>query len=141
MTTIAWDGHTLAADTQVTSCNNNRAGDLQKAWATKDGSRWAHTGNAHELERMRAWTEGKRKTDPPTLCEGGALVHITPQGVVREWWTDGWLQMAAPVRAWGSGERMALAAMMAGACARRAVEIAAALDTDTGLPVTVLPQP
>lgn len=137
LTTIAWDGQTLAADSVLTSCNNAPAGEVAKAWATADGFRWAHSGAGQDNERLTKWTRGGRTGDPPKI-EEGVLIRISPTGVVRQWWGMGWIQARADRSAWGSGERCAMAAMMAGADAQRAVEIAAFLDPDTGGEITVL---
>jgi hypothetical protein len=140
VTTIAYDGKTLAADSRLTSCNNAPAGEVTKAWSTPDGSLWAHSGAGQDYERLRQWAEGNREGPAPELDEG-VLVHITPAGLVRQWWGKGWLEARAEQFAWGSGERIARGAMLAGADARRAVEIASVLDTDTGGEIVVLTQP
>lgn len=131
MTAIAYDGMTLAADSRLTSCNNAPAGEIDKAWRTNDGSRWAHSGAGRDNGRLRAWTTGSRADDPPDL-EEGVLVHITPSGLVREWWGKSWIEARARFYAWGSGERIAKGAMMAGALATVAVSIACELDPDCG---------
>lgn len=138
MTTIAFDGQTLAADSRLTSCNNAPAGEIGKAWKTPDGSRWAHAGAGQDNAKLREWAFGNRN-DPPPKIEEGVLVHIAPDGGVRQWWGEGWIEAAAERFAWGSGEHCALAAMMAGAEAKRAVEISSYLDNDTGGAITVLP--
>lgn len=136
MTTIVYRDGVLAADTQVNGCNNCPVGSLTKVGATPDGYWWAFTGQAQQQAAAAEWAQ-KRIDDPPKT-EEGCLILITPEGAVREWWGNGWLQCEAAFFAWGSGERMARAAMMAGADPHRAVEIASALDTDTGGEITVL---
>lgn len=131
MTTIAWDGETLAADSQMTSSNYIPAGQVAKAWRTKDGFLWAHAGCAHDIERLKEWSWSDRSTTPHKLEEGG-LICIDPSGNVRQWWADGWISTRGKPLAWGSGERIAMGALLAGASAARAVEIAATLDSDTG---------
>ncbi|MDP1873651.1 hypothetical protein [Phenylobacterium sp.] len=137
MTTIAYRDGELAADSQLTSCNNAPAGEVTKAWQTEDGSLWAHSGAAQDAERLAHWTHGPRDPSPPEI-DDGVLIQVTPAGVVRQWWGKGWIEASADSYAWGSGERCARAAMMAGATPERAVEIAAALDSDTGGTITVL---
>lgn len=139
MTTIAWDGQTLAADTQVNSCNNIPCGATTKIGKTPDGYFWAFSGSLQCQETLVEWACGDRLGPLPTFKESnGCLILIAPDGVVREWWGEGWIQMRAAVFAWGSGERIAMGAMLAGADARRAVEIAIALDSDTGGEITVI---
>jgi hypothetical protein len=137
MTTIAYRDGVLAADTQVNGCNNCPVGSLAKIGATADGHWWAFTGEAQQQEAAVRWAGGPRDGDPPKT-EEGCLILISPSGAVREWWGNGWLQCAAKMHAWGSGERMARAAMMAGADPEHAIAIASLLDNDTGGEITVL---
>lgn len=139
MTTIAYRDGVLAADTQVNGCNGCPVGYVAKIGATENGFWWAFTGEAQQQERAVEWVQ-TREGDPPKT-ETGCLILISPAGVVREWWGNGWLQCSADHFAWGAGERMARAAMLAGADPQRAVEIASILDTDTGGEITVLRRP
>lgn len=136
MTTIAYRDGVLAADTRVTSCNNCAAGYVQKIGRLPDGALWGFTGALQVMEACVAWAD-ERKGDPPAMDEG-CFILISPDGLVRQWWGKGWIQSTSDAFAWGSGERPARAAMMAGAGVGRAVEIAAALDDDTGGDITVL---
>lgn len=136
MTTIAYRDGVLAADSQVTSCNNCSAGSARKIGRLPDGSLWAFAGAIQMMEACVAWA-AKQEGNPPQL-DDGTFVIFRHDGAVREWWGKGWLQVEGDFHAWGSGERPARAAMMAGAGPGRAVEIAAALDSDTGGEITVL---
>jgi hypothetical protein len=136
VTTIAYRDGFLAADTQVNGCNNCPVGHMAKIGQTEDGHWWAHTGEAQRQAAAAQWAE-KREGDPPKSDEG-CLILISPDGAVKEWWGNGWLTYSQSVYAWGSGERPARAAMLAGADPERAVEIAAILDNDTGGEITVL---
>lgn len=139
MTTIAWDGRVLVADSRVTGGNNCVCGEVTKAWKSADGYRWAHTGGAQDLDRLRRWTREGRGDNPPLTDEhDGCLVRVSPDGELAEWWGRGWLMIRAPFQAWGSGERLAIGAMAAGASAERAVEIACRFDPQSGGEITVL---
>lgn len=133
MTIIVFKDGVLAADTQVNSSNGCPCGDVDKIGRLPDGSAWAFSGDLQRQEKLVAWAKGDRHDDPPVHKEGqGVFILISPDGVVREWWGEGWLQTRASMFAWGSGERPARAAMIAGADAALAVEIAVALDSDCG---------
>lgn len=67
---------------------------------------------------------------------------IRPDGRVREWYGDGWIEMRPASRsAWGSGRGFAMGAMMYGASAEQAVKIACGLDNESGEPVMTLTRP
>ena len=138
MTTIAYRDGVLAADSQITSGNNARCGTVMKIGRAPDGYRWAYSGQTQQQERFAKWACGDRKADPDKWTEGGVGILISPEGVVREWWGDGWLQVSSPCHAWGSGERVARGAMAAGATSERAVAICIEIDPDTGGPVVTL---
>lgn len=137
MTTIAYRDGVLAADSQVTSINNAPAGSVKKIGALRSGAWWAFSGPLQYAEAYVEWANGDQRAAPP-VREDGVFILFLPDGRVREWWGDGWLEMQAEQFAWGSGERIAAAAMMAGADPEKAVEIAAVLDPDTGGAVSVL---
>lgn len=138
MTTIAYRGGVLAADTQVNSGNGNRAGSVHKIGATKDGYRWAFSGALQMQAACVSWAE-RREGLPPEI--DGVFILIDPAGRHREWWGQGWLEVADPQAAWGSGERIARGAMFAGASAVEAVRAAIALDPESGGKITVLRRP
>lgn len=139
MTTIAYRDGVLAADSLVNSSNGASCGTVHKIG--KVGGHkllWGFSGDLARMEAFVAWANGKRDGDPPTWGDDcGVGILVNHQGP-REWWGDGWAQYDAPFYAWGSGERIALGAMWAGADAARAVEIAANIDSQSGLPVRVL---
>ena len=137
MTTIAWDGKTLAADTLATD-----------PWGLKDygtkiiyGNGWIGgcAGQRHEIAKWKKvalslsfeevlelgvpdWH--KDDNDPAILITNGKGSYRATGGVFmknqREFW------------AIGSGRDFALAALYCGKTAREAVEVAMAFDNGTG---------
>lgn len=135
MTTIAWDGTTLAADSLV--CNGNtKEGQTDKIGRTEDGWLWAISGKMVRLEQFRDWAE-KRDGEPP-VAEGATCVLISPTGQPREWFDGGWCEIRAEFHVWGSGGDFALGAMAAGANAEAAARIGATLDINSGGDIKVL---
>jgi hypothetical protein len=135
MTTIAWDGKTLAADTLV-SQREGWVGHTVKIGACDKGL-YGACGKLPFIQRFLCWAAGDRKQPPTKDWADGTGVIIGLDGKVREWDEEGWIEYDAPHYAWGSGFQFALAAMDAGADARRAVEIAFR-DHDTGGEVITL---
>lgn len=70
--------------------------------------------------------------------DGSTLVHMRGDGTVQVFETHGWFEFDAPFYAGGSGEVIALSAMMAGASAQRAAEIACEISQTCGGDVHIL---
>lgn len=135
MTTVAWDGRTLAADKQTTF------GGL-RATTTKvhriNGNLIACAGIAAQIAEFLVWFEaGAKPADMPasqrdTDKSVDALV-VRPDGAVVQY---GNTPHPIPIEdrqfAIGSGRDYALAAMYLGKTAREAVEVAAVFDPSTG---------
>lgn len=135
MTTIAWRGGVLAADSQVNMGSGARHGLTNKIGRTRDGYLWGWSGDAHRKEAFALWAE-KRVADPPAFDhKENCAVLIDPNGTVREWLGDGWFTCEGGFEAWGSGTDFALAAMEMGAHAQRAVEVACKFDVHSGGPI------
>lgn len=139
MTTIAWDGKTLAADTLVSS-RGVRVGRITKA------HRFGRllvgiAGTVGPAQAFLHWLASGAVGDPPAMklgdAEGEAIV-ILPDGRIATFDEHGRDYICADQYAIGSGSRFAMAAMAAGADARRAVEIASDLCCYTGGEITVL---
>lgn len=139
MTTIAFDGKTLAADTNWESAYRQQH-DTSKI-ERHGGVAWGAAGQASDCVLFDRWMKAGRPEDqkPPLddhgcfsalviqdgksqRCEGKSLVFL-PAGIPA---------------ATGSGCAEAMGAMMAGATAKRAVEIAIKLDSGTGGKVRTL---
>lgn len=135
MTTVAWDGKTLAADKRA--CSNSLSRTVTKIRRVGP-LLFAGSGDFDFILAMLAWVEGGR--DPEKFP--------THQRDKDDWQTvlvieaDGrpsiYNRTPHPIRyedehiAIGSGRDFALAAMHLGCDAVTAVKVAAALDTGTG---------
>lgn len=138
MTTIAWDGKTLAADTLIT-CDGEREGYGPKIWRfgplliAGDGSRALCLA-------FRSWVVGGLKGACPIggpEREANGLV-VMPNGRVVCWGYNGPWDVRLPTYALGSGGRIAQAALHLGKTAEEAVRFAIEHDTGSGGEVTVL---
>lgn len=145
MTTIAFDGRYLAADTLGVR-GGNRSEQPSCKIAVGDGYRFAFGGMwGHFRYELMAWVVCGLRDDAPRLrgCPAadvdGAMLVVTPMGGLLVF-TD-----KAPYpdpEAWpfaaGTGSDIALGAMGAGASAMEAVRIAARWDLNTGSEVDFL---
>ncbi len=130
MTCIAYKADTLAFDSQANG-DDRITGAVMKGGRMADGSLWAFCGNLWWLDRCKRWT-ALPLNDPPELDEESQLIVIRRDGMVLAWEVGGWVEIAAPFYAWGTGGLAAMGAMYAGATAEQAVHIAADLDPFTG---------
>jgi len=132
MTTIAWDGKSLAADTRCTT--GGMPWQTTKAVRLKDGRLFAASGAGEDCEAVRTWLEGGEKPTPKDfvaiLIENGECIRMEDKLVK--------MRVESPFHAVGSGRDYAIAAMHYGKTAREAIELAALYDIYTGTPVTVL---
>lgn len=135
MTTIAWDGKTLAADKQATS--NGLIHTTTKIFEHRTGL-YGITGNfAHGIAVYKWITE--QGADPklyppnPTNDDYGYLIHIDTNGKI--WCYEGFpgpVKMEDPFFAIGSGREYATAAMYCGQTAVGAVQVASMFDIGSG---------
>jgi hypothetical protein len=137
MTVIAWDGQTLAADTQMTR------GDVRTMGHAKikefEDYVYAITGDAVHFDPLIAWhRDGCIVADYPGECKETSTLIVVDRrtrecvsyiGCPYAWSTEG-------VNAWGCGMVMALGAMYAGAPAVEAVQIC--IDHCDGVGGTVM---
>lgn len=139
MTTIAWDGRSLAADRQTTAGGTPTETCKVFEAFSPTGERWLYgcagnSGECHEFtRRVQTGLEMPAFNDLQVLAigpDGSIWVAGSPAMFWDRKGTDKW--------AAGSGADYALGAMRAGATAFMAVEIATALDVHTGLGVDVL---
>ncbi len=132
MTTIAWDGLMLAADSQITLGATKYTG--HKICKLPDGSLFGGAGDGAAVNRARDYLSGKRATRPKV--ENCQLIQIMPDREVRlyaatwdyEVLTDRFVAI-------GSGADFALGALECGKSAVQAVEIACRRDAHSGFPV------
>jgi hypothetical protein len=133
MTTVCWDGKTLAADRQCYGSFKTRA---RKAWKLRDGRLFGAAGTTEEILAVRAWLEeGGTKPDGlenfhGILIENGKVYRLEEK-LTRH-------RILERCHAIGSGAPFAITAMSLGKTAREAVLIAARFDPRTGGGVDVL---
>lgn len=141
MTTIAWDGKTLAAD-KMASSGNAKWGQCTKIFRTRAGL-VGFAGSADIAMALLHWVEnGCEPSEFPTINaeENDTLAMvISPTGTVTIYERTPHPQILHnEFVAIGSGRDFAMAAMHLGNSAEKAVEVAAALDAYTGNGVDAL---
>lgn len=142
MTTIAWDGARLAADTLNTVGNQSMR--ASKIMRTPDGRLLGASGHAVECAIVMEWIAQlppNRPVEPPIPWgdkDWPDVLEIDPDGGVWRWGDRGRFKLHDTQAALGSGAPYALAAMYLGDCAQNAVEIACVFDPNTGSPIEVL---
>ena len=143
MTTIAWDGKSLASDTLSTSGNMKLAGECIKT--RRIGNyRIAFAGDyapALEFFKERLINdlhEGTMQYSPIVASEDDFTILIVEDGSTSCWIYNSnsgyWDEFFPPVSI-GSGSKYALGSMYAGSNAFQAVEVSCKLDTHSGFPV------
>lgn len=129
MTTIAYDGKTLAADSRATS--SGMPYKVVKIFTLADGSLFAGSGDYGQIIAVKEWLENTDSQKPNAADFAGLLV--TSDGVLfRIEETLGRLPVHEAFHAIGSGRDFAMAAMHCGRTAREAIEIASLYDVFTG---------
>lgn len=140
MTVVVYRDGIIAADTQIVSGDepHYRLGFGKKLFRIKTGV-IAHYGCSNASQRLHRWLAEGEDGDLPS-CEHGGVIFFPTKGPIRDisFDCDTRMDYAAPYRAWGTGEKFALAAMWMGADAKKAVEAAMAFDTLCGGKVTVM---
>jgi len=137
MTTIAWDGRTLAADRQRTHGDSR-----QPVCKLHDCGEYVYAscGDRPDGVAVARWLSAGADWDKrPTLDEGGCCGIAVRKADGAVFVVEGKTVTLCPVppgpTATGSGKDYALAAMACGKDARGAVEIASRFDVFTGLGV------
>lgn len=134
MTTIAWDGTTLAADRQSTwggtPIPTRKVFKLQ----APDGSfiLYGGSGNSIQLGSFHRWLTGEAGV-MPSIADAQFMMIDQRHRVWIAHNSMDWHHIYVKRWAMGSGADYALGAMGHGATAREAIRIAARLDTGTGL--------
>lgn len=136
MTTLAYDGRTLAGDRQLTLGGTPMP-------ATKifrlNTELIGLCGSVQESLMFLEWfRNGKDPEAKPKLTEGFSALVITPDRIMR--YEDGLMPWPVDLPFWaaGSGADYALGAMAAGKNAAEAVEIAIRFDINSGIGVDAL---
>lgn len=129
MTTLATDGKTMAADSQITG-EGQILGYMAKVIKLKDGRVFGGTGWADDMVLFTKWMQDE--IEKPSLDEDFGGLILTPEGKVfrigKKLEQTEWIVPASL----GSGGDIALGAMLAGKSPKEAVEIAALRDVGTG---------
>lgn len=137
MTTIAWDGRTIAADRRLGGWQT-----ANKLFRLRDGTIFAGAGRMDDVAEVLAWLQGGRKPDdkPEIEPDDSEFFIVQPDGKAY-WLTTPFLRSVKiedQFYAIGSGAEFAIGAMRAGVSAKRAVEIACTCDPQTGKGVVVM---
>ncbi|MGG5809810.1 hypothetical protein [Falsiroseomonas sp. CW058] len=137
MTTIAWDGTTLAGDRRGNA--GGMAYALTKVRRCADGRLLGFSGDIGVGTLMLDWLDrGGARPAAQDSDRWATVLEIDTDGTCWCHGRDGRWQVEQPFFAIGSGRDFALAAMSLGQDAARAVEVAARFDTGTGNGVDAL---
>lgn len=137
MSVIAWDGRTLAADSQATCADmRQHCVKIQRL----PGVIVATTGQLNHHDALVTWwCAGAKAADAPAWMatdEWTRLVVVSASSVIAyERWGLPNDCSAEPFFAWGSGRDFAMGALAHGATAEEAVAIACRFSINCGLPV------
>jgi hypothetical protein len=138
MTTVAWDGKTLAVDRQGTT-GGDRAYATTKLRRISDGRVAAFSGAIENGLLLCEWADAGTIKDNWPSCQKSddfcTLIVAGPDGVFQYESLPIAQRIEGDQMAWGSGAKYALGAMAHGADAVQAVEIAARFDVYTGMGV------
>lgn len=137
MTTIAWDGRTLAADRQATVGNSVY---MVNKLHRHEGWLLAYCGDSDAGEEVLAWFKAGAKTEdfPQHQRQDdrfAPLIAIRAGEILRYERTPHPIRYPPQKFAMGSGRDFALAAMHCGKSAADAVEVASMFDPGTGFGV------
>lgn len=145
MTTIAFDGKTMAADKQSVAGSRKyqklnckiRSGKYHGMPALFSGAGTIVYCDA-VVEWLLAGMPDENRPEMPTSPDSFTVIVATELGLFE--YIDSLRPIALGPLKWaiGSGAEYALGAMAAGACAKRAVEIACEFDINSGMGVDVL---
>lgn len=139
MTTIVYRDGVLAADSAVTD-RETYVGETIKIWRSPMGVLGGVTGCLGDSAKFRDWFVGGCQGGVPDFSDNDSeALLVQPDGSV-EWVGKGQKRFAIKSRfyAIGSGFKIALGALHAGASAERALEIACDIDNYTRRPILML---
>lgn len=138
MTTIATDGNTIAADTQISGRWKNSV-RAQKIFDI-NGDIVGISGELAECHSFLEWYEkGEPANDKPNIEEGSIdIMVLTADGKCYHYYHKLRPCEVSVPYAVGSGSEFAMGAMACGASPREAVEIAASLDPYTNDDIIVM---
>lgn len=130
MTTIAYDGITLAVDSQLTS-NTLVFGNVNKIMKLRDGCYFVGAGEWEGCCAIALWLNGGEK---PTIKEEESVLGVLIEKGKVPFEITGALSFYPMCIPWagGSGQQIAMTAMKCGKTAKEAVQLACKLDIYTG---------
>lgn len=133
MTTIATDGKSMAGDTQ-TNAGGYITRFAPKVHRLADGRIFGGCGVTTDNLKFKAWMEGGDRVD---LTDDFCGLILNPDGTVD--WIDKNLTLVRMIipMAVGTGDMMAIGAMLAGKSAAESVAIACQRDRNSGGEITV----
>jgi hypothetical protein len=139
VTTIAFKGGVLAADTATSSKHNIIRQDVPKI-AAHHGCLAGASGSAVYCAAFLRWFLASEFGEPPKASteDGDNALIVRPDGTLHLYEEGGWFPSDPPYYAAGSGCDYALGAMFAGADAETAVLAGIEHDPHSGGSVTVL---
>jgi ATP-dependent protease HslVU (ClpYQ) peptidase subunit len=136
MTTVAYDGESMSADTQATS--GNRSFKSQKMFSLDDGSVVGFSGPCGLNVQLLNWfNTGMIPEEYPEDCKGKTepycfALHVRPDKSIWQYDSGPYPYLIMDKQAAiGSGADFAIAAMACGKDSSEAVKIAALFDTST----------
>jgi ATP-dependent protease HslVU (ClpYQ) peptidase subunit len=140
VTVLAWDGRTLAADTAVSDGEGGtKTRFSRKLRRTGDGRLIGGAGDVGPMIELMDWLESGTDDVLPKIKGSAECIVVMPDRTVAVYETSGIpIDVDEPVAAIGSGADLALGALLAGASAVRACEIAIERDPHCGFDVAFL---
>lgn len=131
MTTIAWDGKTLAGDRRITSGTVTYS--TTKIRRTQDGRLIGATGDFGVCSEMLDWLEkGGKRPNCQDSDRWASALEVMPDGSCWMHNRDSRWRVEDPFVAVGSGRDYAMAVMALGHDSAKAIEIATRFDPGTG---------
>lgn len=134
MTTIAWDGKTVAADGKATAGGNIVTLEFEKL-IVRHGRIYGLAGTAFMFENLIEWERGGADPEKTPKCQeddSWQLLVFDGIGVIRYSSVAPYPEQRFAPWAFGSGADLAMGAMLHGASAFEAVMIAMQRDNDSG---------
>lgn len=135
MTTILASHHERAMLSDSSALAGDTVIPMDKIMRLSDGSLLATAGSVRGGERFIDWYEGGRVGDCPKLGGSFEALMLNDEGLFYYDKKGAMMRVTTGVMGIGSGGKAALAAHLAGASLKKAVEIACAIDGYSKPPV------
>lgn len=141
MTTLAYRDGILAADRRMMCAGWKVPYEATKIFSLNSpkGIIAGVTGEYAEAVALIEWLrKPAQSSEMPKISENSRVVVVTARDVLEIYEASGVFTVRAKYAAWGSGMPPATAALIMGASAVRAVEVAAMVDEGTGPDVEMI---